>query len=47
MTDRPARFDGWNAAGERLWNFMGVDGSSNSVVLRVGEAIEVPIVPRT
>lgn len=41
---QPARFNGWNAAGEMLWNFVGVDGSSNWAVLWIGEAIEVPIV---
>lgn len=40
---QPARFNGWNAAGEMLWNFLGLDGSSNWPVLWVGEAIEVPI----
>ena len=24
---QPARFNGWNAAGEMIWNFIGVDGS--------------------
>ena len=42
---QPARFNGWNAAGEMLWNFIGFDGSSDWPVLWVGEAIEVPIVP--
>lgn len=42
---QPARFNGWNVAGEMLWNFIGFDGSSNWPVLRIGEAIAVPIVP--
>jgi len=40
---QPARFNGWNAEGEMLWNFMGFDGSSNWPVLWIGEAIGVPI----
>lgn len=40
---QPARFNGWNAAGEMLWSFMGFDGSSNWPVLWVGEEIELPI----
>lgn len=42
---QPARFNGWNTAGEMLWNFMSFDGSSSWPVLRIGEALEVPIVP--
>lgn len=42
---QPARFNGWNAAGEMLWNFIGLDDSSNWTVLWVGEAIEAPIMP--
>ena len=38
---QPARFDGWNDAGEMLWNFRGFDGSSDWPVLWVGEEIEV------
>lgn len=26
---QPARFNGWDTAGEMLWSFMGFDGSSN------------------
>ncbi|WP_181885631.1 hypothetical protein [Trinickia dinghuensis] len=37
---QPARFNGWNAAGEMLWNFMGFDGSSNWPVLWIGAALE-------
>lgn len=40
---QPARFNGWNVAGEMLWSFLGFDGSSNWLVLWVGEEIEVPI----
>ncbi|MDG0022727.1 hypothetical protein [Trinickia sp. Y13] len=40
---QPARFNGWSASGEMLWNFMGFDGSSNWPVLWIGEEIEVPI----
>lgn len=39
----PARFNGWNATGEMLWNLLGVDGSTNWPVLWVGEMIAVPI----
>jgi hypothetical protein len=42
---QPARFNGWNAAGERLWNFLGGDGSSNWPVLWVGEKIAVAVTP--
>ena len=35
---QPARFNGWNAAGEMLWNFMGFDGSSNWLVPWIGGA---------
>lgn len=41
---QPARFNGWNAAGEMLWNFLGFDGSSSWPVLWIGEVIGVPIV---
>ena len=34
---QPERFNGWNAAGEMLWNFIGFDGSSNWPVLWIGE----------
>jgi hypothetical protein len=30
---QPARFNGWNAAGEMTWNFLGFDGSSDWPVL--------------
>ncbi|RDU96961.1 hypothetical protein [Trinickia dinghuensis] len=40
-----ARFNGWNAAGEMLWNFMGFDGASNWPVLWIGGEIAVPIAP--
>lgn len=36
---QPARFNGWNAAGQMLWSFMGFDGSSDWPVVWVGEAI--------
>lgn len=42
---QPARFNGWNAAGEMIWNFIGVDGSSDWSVLWIGEEIGVPTVP--
>lgn len=42
---QPARFNGWNANGEMLWNFLGFDGSSDWSVPWVGEAIEVPVAP--
>lgn len=42
---QPARFNGWNTAGEMLWNFLGFDGSSNWPVLWIGKAIAVPVVP--
>jgi hypothetical protein len=42
---QPARFHGWNAAGEMTWNFMGFDGSSDWPMIWIGEAIAVPIVP--
>lgn len=41
---QPARFNGWNAAAEMLWNFLGFDGSLSWPVLWIGEAIELPIV---
>lgn len=40
---QPARFNGWNAAGEMLWNFMGFDGASDWPVLWVGEALKIPL----
>ncbi len=40
---QPTRFNGRNAAGEMLWNFLGFDGSSNWPVLWVEEEIGVPI----
>ena len=42
---QPSRFDGWNARGEMLWNFLGVDDSSTWPVLWIGDRIELPIVP--
>mgnify|MGYP001545622770 CR=1 FL=1 len=42
---QPAGFNGWNAAGEMLWNFLGGDGSSIWPVLWVGEEIAVAVTP--
>ena len=42
---QPARFNGWSANGEMLWNFLGTDDSWNWPVLWIGEPIEFPVMP--
>lgn len=44
---QPSRFDGWNTAGEMLWNFMGIDDTSNWPVLWIGDPIDLPVVQKT
>jgi hypothetical protein len=40
-----ARFNGRSAEGELLWNFVGIDGSTNWPVLWIGEAVGAPPSP--